>query len=120
VDALRLASERRDRGLIVTVEGELDLVTGRQFDEYLVQARREHPHIVLDLAKVDFMDTSTLAVIVSHWKKLASVGGSLALAGARYRYTKTLWVTGLAHRLPLYETVAEALKAIPAGNPGRT
>jgi anti-sigma B factor antagonist len=116
VDALRLASERRDRGLIVTVEGELDIVTGRQFDDYLAQARREHPHIVLDLAKVDFMDTSTLAVIVGHWKKLANAGGSLALAGARYRYTKTLWITGLARRLPLYDTVAEALKAIPAGN----
>jgi anti-anti-sigma factor len=116
VDALRLASERRGGGLIVIVEGELDLVTSPQFDDYLAKARRGNPHIVLDLAKVDFMDTSTLAVIVSHWKRQTSTGGSLALAGARYRYTKSLWVTGLAHRLPLYETVAEAIKAIPSGS----
>ncbi len=31
------------------------------------------------------------------------------LAGARYRYTKTLWITGLADRLPLYESVDEAI-----------
>jgi hypothetical protein len=33
------------------------------------------------------------------------------LAGARYRYTKALWITGLADRLPMYATVDEALSA---------
>jgi hypothetical protein len=33
------------------------------------------------------------------------------LAGARYRYTKTLWITGLADRLPLHDSVDEALAA---------
>jgi stage II sporulation protein AA (anti-sigma F factor antagonist) len=50
-------------------------------------------------------------VIVGHWKKLEAVGGALALAGARYRYTKTLWITGLADRLSLYDNVEDALSA---------
>jgi hypothetical protein len=33
------------------------------------------------------------------------------LAGARYRYTKALWITGLADRLPMYDSVDEALTA---------
>jgi anti-anti-sigma regulatory factor len=61
------------------------------------------------------MDTSALAVIVGHWKKLESAGGTLALAGARYRYTKTLWITGLADRLSLFDTVDAALAASAAG-----
>jgi anti-anti-sigma factor len=68
---------------------------------------------VLDLSGVEFMDTSSLAVIVSHWKALTSHGGTLALAGARYRQTKTLWITGLAQRLPLYDSVADAVQAAP-------
>jgi anti-sigma B factor antagonist len=40
-----------------------------------------------------------------------AAGGTLALAGARYRYTKALWITGLADRLPLYDTVDLALSA---------
>lgn len=114
MDALRLASERRGVSLVVTVEGDLDIVTSTRFDDYLARARREHRHIVLDLSKVDFMDTSSLAVIVGHWKKLASAGGTLALAGARYRQTKTLWITGLARRLPMYDSVEEAVQAVPA------
>ncbi len=108
---LRLSSERRGDSLVVAVGGELDIVTSRQLDEHLTRARREHRRIVLDLTAVDFMDTSSLAVIVGHWKRLQAAGGTLALAGARYRYTKTLWITGLADRLPRFDSVEEALAA---------
>jgi anti-anti-sigma factor len=97
--------------MIVAVGGELDVVTSRQFDEYLTQARGEHSRVILDLSAVDFMDTGSLAVIVGHWKQLTAAGGTLMLAGARYRYTKTLWITGLANRLPLYDSVDEAVAA---------
>lgn len=111
VTVLRLSSERRGDSIVVAVGGELDLVTSRELDEHLTRARREGNRIVLDLTAVEFMDTSSLAVIVGHWKRLQAAGGSLLLAGARYRYTKTLWITGLAERLPLYGSVDEALAA---------
>ena len=114
LDALRLSSEHRGDSVVVTVRGELDVVTSGQFDACLARARRERSHVILDLAGVDFMDTSSLAVIVGHWKKLAASGGTLALAGARYKYTKALWITGLADRLPFYESVEQALGAGPA------
>jgi hypothetical protein len=50
-------------------------------------------------------------VIVTHWRRQAEEGGVFLLAGARYRYTKALWITGLADRLPMYDTVDEALAA---------
>lgn len=106
---LRLSSERRGDRTVVSVGGELDLVTSRELDEHLTRARREGNKIVLDLTGVEFMDTSSLAVIVGHWKRLQAAGGSLVLAGARYRYTKTLWITGLADRLPMYDTVDAAI-----------
>jgi anti-sigma B factor antagonist len=118
LDALHLSSERRDGSVVIVIQGDLDIVTSRQLDQYLSRARREHRHIILDLADVNFMDTSSLAVIVDHWKKATAAGGTLVLAGARYRYTKTLWITGLAHRLPLYDTVEEAAKALPHSSTG--
>jgi anti-sigma B factor antagonist len=97
--------------MIVAIHGDLDLVTSRQFDDYVTRARQELDHIVLDLSAVDFLDTSSLAVIVGHWKAMQATGGTLALAGARYQYTKSLWITGLADRLPFYDTVDNAVAA---------
>jgi len=63
-------------------------------------------------------------VIVAHWRRQVDEGGRFLLAGARYRYTKALWITGLADRLPMYDTVGEALAALAGtgsgatGNPG--
>jgi anti-anti-sigma factor len=114
VAELRLSSERRSGSLIVAIGGELDIVTSRQLDEHLTRARAKDRRVVLDLSDVEFMDTSSLAVIVGHWKRLEAAGGTLVLAGARYRYTKTLWITGLADRLPMYDTVDEALAAAKA------
>jgi anti-anti-sigma factor len=118
VDGIRISSERRDGFAVVAVSGELDIVTSRRFDECLTEMRRDDVRIIIDLSAVDFMDTGSLAVIVGHWKQVTASGGTLALAGARYRYTKTLWITGLADRLPMYDSVAAAMAAGAAGAGG--
>ena len=111
VEGIRISSQQRDGFAVVAVSGELDIVTSRRFDEFLSEVRRDADHVIVDLSAVDFMDTGSLAVIVGHWKQVTAAGGTLALAGARYRYTKTLWITGLADRLPLYESVDAAVAA---------
>ena len=115
MEGIRISSERRDGFAVVAVSGELDIVTSRRFDECLAEVRRDDGHVIIDLSEVDFMDTGSLAVIVGHWKQVTAAGGTLALAGARYRYTKTLWITGLADRLPMYDSVDDAVAAGPAG-----
>jgi len=111
VDGLDLSAEQLGDNFVVKVAGDLDIVTSPALDECLKNAQSQGSRVVLDLSGVDFMDTSALAVIVGHWKRLEAAGGSLALAGARYRYTKTLWITGLADRLSLYDSVEAALTA---------
>jgi anti-sigma B factor antagonist len=112
LEEFQLSWQARDDAGVIKPVGDLDIVTSRQLDDALSQARRTCKQIVLDLSSVDFMDTSSLAVIVGHWKGLEEVGGSLALAGARYQSTRSLWITGLADRIPLYENVGLALTAI--------
>jgi anti-sigma B factor antagonist len=111
VEALLLSAEHRGSATVITIRGDLDIVTSPRLDECLSEARQDSDQIVLDLAGVEFMDTSALAVVVGHWKRLEADGGTLSLAGARYRYTKTLWITGLADRLAMFDTVDQALEA---------
>jgi anti-sigma B factor antagonist len=114
LDEFQLSWQVQDGVAVIRPLGDLDIVTSRQLDEALAQVRRTDKQIVLDLSGVEFMDTSSLAVIVGHWKSLEEGGGSLALAGARYQSTKSLWITGLADRIPLYKTVGLAVEAVLA------
>ena len=109
---LSLSSEQRGSFTVVKVSGNLDLTSRDQFDQYLTATRRGNRELIIDMSDVTFMDTGCLAVIVGHYKRL-SVSGSLVLAGARYRPAKTLWITGLAYRLPLYESVEDAIAGGP-------
>src|ERR1700734_2460166 len=108
---IQLSTQTRDAAVVVAVAGELDVVNSQQFDDYLTEASAGAGKVVLDLSAVDFMDTSALAVVVSHWRRQVDAGGEFLLAGARYRYTKALWITGLADRLPMYAVFAAALGA---------
>lgn len=98
--------------MVITITGDLDIVTSPQLDECLTQAAVDHSRFILDVSDMTFLDTSALAVIVGHWKKAEASGGKLALAGAKYRYAKTLWITGLADKLTRYDTVDEGLAAL--------
>jgi anti-anti-sigma factor len=113
-----LSTEARADGVVVTVRGELDVVTSERFKDCLTEAGESSDRVILDMSAVDFMDTTALAVIVGQWRRQVEAGGMFLLAGARYRYTKALWITGLADRLPMYDTVEEALAAATGPGPG--
>jgi anti-sigma B factor antagonist len=118
VAELRFSMEPHGASVVVGVHGELDIVSSQRFDDYLSEAAVESDQVILDMSKVDFMDTTALAVIVTHWRQAADEGGRFLLAGARYRYTKALWITGLADRLPMYDTAEEALAALAGTGSG--
>jgi anti-sigma B factor antagonist len=120
VAELRFSMEPHGASVVVSVHGELDIVSSQRFDDYLSEAAARSDRVILDMSGVDFMDTTALAVIVGHWRRQVAADGLFLLAGARYRYVKALWITGLADRLPMYDTVDEALAAArpPGPEPG--
>jgi anti-anti-sigma factor len=112
VAALELSSTRHGDRTVVSVEGELDIVSRTQFTAHLDRVIREHGRrIILDLSGLSFIDTSALSTVVSYWKRLSSEDGMLVLAGAQYTTARVLWITGLAQRLPMYDDVDAALAA---------
>ena len=112
VAELRFTMETHGASVVVSVHGELDITSSQRFDDRLSEAAAVSDQVILDMSAVDFMDTTALAVIVAHWRRQTQEGGAFLLAGARYRYTKALWITGLADRIPMHDTVGGALAAL--------
>ncbi|MFA1545431.1 STAS domain-containing protein [Actinomadura chokoriensis] len=102
---------RSDGGrTVVRLSGELDIACSEDLRRDLNAARREHgEHLVLDLAGLEFMDSNGLSVIVDCYKAATAAGGSLTLAGPRPIVRRALEITGLHRRIPVTETLQEAL-----------
>ncbi|MCF6472894.1 STAS domain-containing protein [Nonomuraea sp. MG754425] len=107
--ALSLTSSTVDGITVVRVHGVLDATTRAQFADYLTMAGAD---LILDLAGVTFMDSRALGLIVHRWQTSTTGGARFALIGVEYSKSKVMWITGLAQRLPLYDTLDDALAAI--------
>ena len=103
-------------------EGELDLASCAQLRDALnTELGAGRAKLVLDMADLEFIDSTGLSVLVEFSKKTSRAGGQLALAGLKPQPAKTLKIVGLDRKFPIYATsgdaaaeIAEAAGAPPA------
>jgi anti-sigma B factor antagonist len=121
VQHLTLNTRAFDGCAVVSLRGELDIASADELRRHLRQTRRTHgDHIILDLDDLEFMDSHGLSVIINCYKAVIAESGSLALAGARPIIMRTLEITGLHRRLPMYDTVEQAAAQRGDSQPART
>jgi anti-sigma B factor antagonist len=78
---LTVIEQMTDKGPVITVDGELDLTTVGQLREILLtHANREQDsRVVIDLVKVEFIDSAGLALLVEARKRMAADGRAMFL-----------------------------------------
>jgi anti-sigma B factor antagonist len=98
---------------VVTVSGELDLVTAPGLRDELVRAWSEGANeIVVDLLRVPFVDSVALGVLVEASKQTASRGGAFSIVSEDRRIARVVEITGLGRVLRLHPTLREALGSL--------
>jgi len=89
---------RREPGYtVVTVAGDLDIISVPGLREELFALAGSGQPLVADLDEVTLIDSAGLAVLVGAARRAAASGGSLAVACARPRTRKLLALTGGRH-----------------------
>lgn len=95
---------------VLAVAGEVDVHTGpvlrARIAGLLDLGRRR---LVVDLAAVDFLDSTGLAALVAGLNRAREVGGSLTLVCPQERLLRLLRITGLDDVFVIHATVADAL-----------
>lgn len=107
---VELQSSSPEDALLV-VAGEIDLYTSAQLRATLDSAisggaRR----VIVDLNKVDFVDSTGLAVLIEAIKRLPSPGGSLHVVCPDGHIRHVFEITGLTTVLALHATREEAIE----------
>lgn len=94
---------------VLEVGGEVDVYTAPRLRERLVELVEHGVHnIVVDLSRVEFLDSTGLGVLVGALKRLRAVNGTLGLVCAHERLLKIFRITALDRVFVLYDTVESA------------
>jgi anti-anti-sigma factor len=95
---------------VVRLDGRLDLMTAGDTKQRIVEVvAGGQRRLVVDMAKVDFVDSSGLGAIVGVLKAARQAGGDLRIARPTGQLRSILELTMLDRVLRPYETVEEAL-----------
>ena len=98
---------------VIELGGEVDLYTAPEFKERLVQVIEDgKKHVVVDLSKATFIDSTTLGVLVGGVKRLRPAGGSLTLVCADPNICKIFEITGLDRVFSIHDSRDEALSTL--------
>jgi len=89
--------EEREGVLVARVSGELDAQNAAEFRQKLEHGLLKSGalNLVLDLARVSFIDSSGLGVILGRYKELKPRGGKVLIAEARPKVLRILELSGL-------------------------
>jgi anti-sigma B factor antagonist len=104
-------STREEAGRVVVVAiGEVDVFTAPLLDAELSRLTADgRTDLVVDLSRVDFLDSTGLSVLVKALKRVREAEGRLDVVVAADRVAKVFRITGLDSLIPLHPTLAAAL-----------
>ena len=108
---LSLSEEQHGDLTVVKVAGEVDVYTAPKLRDKIMDVVSKGRHdLVIDLGRVEFLDSTGLGVLVGGVKRVRSQDGSLALVCDKEQILKVLRITGLTKVFPIYDTLEEALE----------
>ncbi|MEU6366568.1 STAS domain-containing protein [Streptomyces sp. NPDC046931] len=94
---------------VLTVAGEIDHRTGDTLHQALDVSSVPRPRIVVDLARVTFMDSSGINILIIAHRTLTEAGGWLRLAAPAPSVWRILQLVGLDTVIDCHETRQQAL-----------
>jgi anti-sigma B factor antagonist len=107
---LKVGVETAAEGLtIVTVEGEIDLSTAPRLRGKLIGLVSDgNHHLVVDLDKVEFLDSAGLGVLIGTLKRVSAYQGSIWLVCSQKRILEVFGITGLSLVFRVFNSLADA------------
>ena len=97
---------------VLQVTGEVDVYTAPMLREQMRElSAKGAVHLIADLSRVDFLDSTGLGALVGGLKRLREAGGSLTLVISTPRILRIFQITGLTKALAIQRSVADAITA---------
>ena len=102
-----------DKVAVINVEGDITAIEAGSLKKEISDTIGSKPYqfLVLNMGKVNYIDSSGLGVLVSAFKRMKEVGGTVKLCGLQPRVKAVLDVTRMSQVFEIYEVEDEAVKS---------
>ena len=109
---LKLGHYNQDGIEVIDVGGEIDIYTAPRLRELLIDlVSKDNDQLIVNLERVEFLDSTGLGVLVGGLKRVRAHEGSLDLVCTQERILKIFRITGLTKVFGIHNTVDEAIAA---------
>lgn len=99
-----------ERAFLIGVSGELDLASSPELERELERgASSDVELLIIDLRKLEFMDSTGLSVLVRGHQKATQNGKEFAVVKGPQQVERLLSLTGVAERLTVVDRPEELL-----------
>jgi anti-sigma B factor antagonist len=114
LDDLRITDYALDsRTHLIEVEGQVDLYSAPEFKERTARVLGERKQcVIIDLARVRFIDSTGLSVLLGAFKRLRAGRAELRLVVIDYDIERLFELTGLDRAFKIYRSRDEALEGV--------
>jgi len=107
---LDVETTSRGNATILTLRGEIDVYTAPRLRQAIVDVvDGGAQHVVLDMEKVEFLDSTGLGVMVEGLKRITGRAGTLSVVATQDKILKIFDITGLNKAFGMYGSVEEAV-----------
>jgi anti-sigma B factor antagonist len=109
---LKLGHYNKDGIEVIDVRGQIDIYTAPRLRELLIDlVSKNNYQLIVNMDKVEFLDSTGLGVLVGGLKRVRAHDGSLDLVCTQERILKIFRITGLTQVFGIHETVNQAIAA---------
>lgn len=98
--------------LVLAPVGRLDSLSCREFEARLLPALSQSGAVVVDCARLDYISSAGLRVLLVAAKQNRVTGGRLALAGLRDNLREVFDISGFSAIFAIHPTVAAAVASL--------
>lgn len=112
--SLAIHMEAKNRVLLIRLKGELDHHTAQQLRQQAEQSMEQYQiqHIVLNLAELQFMDSSGLGVILGRYKQVQKNEGEMIICAISPAVKRLFEMSGLYKILKVAHSEQNALQSL--------
>ncbi|MCI5053024.1 MAG: STAS domain-containing protein [Simkaniaceae bacterium] len=109
---LQIEVSQKEGKTIVSLQGRIDATSTPQLEDKLAEIiSAGGKHIIIDFAKVEYLSSAGMRLMLSNTKKLKSEAGNLVFCAINEDVMEIIKMAGFEKILSIYGSEDEALKA---------